>query len=490
MIRAQLLAALIASAAVAFAAPAFAAPVNGALPINGFEAMETHDAGITLDPLGDMSVDAASIARVWTGEGNGNAGEFHGTNNQPTNGIGNFQALLRESDGRSITNGGLDRNPYFSLGTWGGDGRAIVHNVIAADSGMHGSSAGFNYAVELEFAGFNTDTYEHNTASDGPPPFDGMPMFIPNSSGFPGTGTPGGGSGTPTDPGTNNPGSGNPGGGDPGNPGPTAGGDPGGSPGSNPGGGAGGSGGGTPCPVPEPSGLALLLLAIPAVLLIERRRALARLAVPAAVAVAALLFVPGSAKAQLHDWEQLCNGTGGVPPQVVVDGCSEVIANDSENLNDVAIAYNNRGNALRALNKFDEAKSNYNNAIILAPSDPFPYRNRGVTYGLLGDYAAALADFDRAIVLAPKYASAYLGRAFALEQLGNHQAAAADLAKAAKLDPKLVAAVRAPQTASLNDSAARQARFLTAISPGVRASGRRKRPWKRRPKPAAAADRA
>lgn len=447
MTRAQLFAAFAASIAVAFAAPAYAAPVDGTLPINSFDATEMHDAGITLDPLGDISVDAASIARVWAGDGSGNAGAPHETIGQPTPGMGNFQALLRESDGRSMTNGGLDHNPYFSLGTWGGDGRAIVHNVIAADPGMHGSGAGFDYAVELAFDGFSTSTYEHDTAGDGPAPFDGVPMFIPNPSGLIGSSTPGGGGGTtPTDPGTSNPG-----GGDPGNPGTTVGGDPGGGPGGNPGSGPYSS----PTSVPEPSGLALLLVAIPAILLIERRRALARLAAPAAIAIAALLLVPGSAKAQLHDWEQLCNGTGGVPFQVVVEGCSEVIANDSESLNNVAIAYNNRGNALRALNRFDEAKADYDNAIILAPSDPFPYRNRGVTYGLLGNYAAALADFDRAIVLAPKYASAYLGRAFALEQLGNHQAAAADLAKATKLDPKLVAAVRAPQTASLVDSTAR-----------------------------------
>src|SRR5215469_4171037 len=270
MTRTQLLvlAAFTASVTIALAAPAFAAPVDGTLPINGFEA--THDAGFTLDPLGDMSVDATSIARVWGDEGGSNAGTPHGTNMQPTNGIGNFQALLRESDGRSITNGGLDRNPYFSLGTWGGDGRAIVHNVIAADSGMHGSGTGFNYAVELEFGGFNTDSYEHDTASDGPAPFDGTSMFIPDPSGFPGTSTPGGGSGTPNDPGTSNPGGGNPG--------TTTGGGPGGNPGGNPGSNPGSNLGGSPTPVPEPSGLALLLIAIPAILLIERRRALMRLA--------------------------------------------------------------------------------------------------------------------------------------------------------------------------------------------------------------------
>ncbi|HEV2264458.1 MAG TPA: tetratricopeptide repeat protein [Stellaceae bacterium] len=447
MTRAQLLAAFTASVAVALAAPAHAAPVDGALPINGFEAMETHGAGITLDPLGDMSVDAASIARVWPGDDGDNAGASPGTNSQPMHGMGDFQALLRDSAGRSMTNGGLDHNPYFSLGTWGGDGRAIVHNVIAADAGMHGSGTDFNYAVELAFDGFHAGNDDRSTAGDGPTPFDGVPMFIPNSFGLTGNSTPGGSGGTtPTDPGTSNPG-----GSDPGSPGTTAGGGPGGSPGGGPVSDPSGS----PTPVPEPSGLALLLIAVPAILLIERRRALARLAMPAAVAITALLFVPGSAKAQLHDWEQLCNGTGGVPSEVIVEGCSQVIANDGESLNNVAIAYNNRGNALRALNRFDEAKADYDNAIILVPSDPFPYRNRGVTYGLLGDYAAALADFDRAIVLAPKYASAYLGRAFALEQLGNHQAAVADLAKATKLDPKLVAAMRAPQTASLPESTAR-----------------------------------
>ena len=458
MIRAQLLAILAASVAVAITAPAYAAPVDGALSVNGFEAMAAHDAGITLDPMGDVSVDAASIARVWTGESNGTAPANF---SQSPHGVADFQALLRDSDGRSITNGGLDRNPYFALGTWGGDGRAIVHNVIAADPGMRGPGGGGDYAVELSFAGFNVGNYEHNTATDGPAPFDGESMFIPNPFGLSGSSpSNGGGSGNGgtmlVDNSFSNPGSSDPGtgsgisGGDPGDPGTSAGGGP-----SGPGGGSGGA----PTSVPEPSGLALLFIAIPAVLLINRRRALARVAMPAAIAATALLFMPGSAKAQLHDWEQLCNGIGGVPPAVAIEGCSQVINNDSESLNNVAIAYNNRGNALRALNRFDEAKADYDNAILLAPSDPFPYRNRGVTYGLLGDYAAALADFDRAIVLAPKYASAYLGRAFALEQLGNRQAAAADFAKAAKLDPRLVAALHAPraatQTAALLDSTTR-----------------------------------
>ncbi|HYL33337.1 MAG TPA: tetratricopeptide repeat protein [Stellaceae bacterium] len=448
MNRAQFLAILVASVAAATTAPAYAAPVDGALAVSGFEAMAAHDVGIIVDPMGDMSVDAASIARVWTGESNGTSPANF---SQPPHGVADFQTLLRDSDGRSITNGGLDRNPYFALGTWGGDGRAIVHNIIAADRGMHGSGGG-EYAVELSFAGFNVGDDEHDTATDGPAPFDGEPMFIPNPFGFPGVNPSSGGGNGGTMLADNS--FSNPGSSDPGTGGGTGGNNP-----DDPSTGASGGSGSAPTPVPEPSGLALLFFVIPAVILINRRRTLARVAMPVAIAATALLFVPGSANAQLRDWEQLCNGIGGVPPAVAIEGCSQVINNDSESLNDVAIAYNNRGNALRALNRFDEAKADYDNAIILAPSDPFPYRNRGVTYGLLGDYAAALADFDRAIVLAPKYASAYLGRAFALEQLGNRQAAAADFAQAAKLDPKLVAALHAPQaatqTAALPDATTR-----------------------------------
>src|SRR5215469_5162371 len=101
MTRAQLFAVLTASVAVAFAAPVYAAPVDGALPVNGFETMATHDASATLDPLGDMSVDAASIARVWSGESNrASPANF----SQPSPGIADFQALLRDSDGRAIGN--------------------------------------------------------------------------------------------------------------------------------------------------------------------------------------------------------------------------------------------------------------------------------------------------------------------------------------------------------------------------------------------------
>jgi tetratricopeptide (TPR) repeat protein len=210
--------------------------------------------------------------------------------------------------------------------------------------------------------------------------------------------------------------------------------------------------------------LAILLLVLPVALLIARRRDFrlnSRLVSLRGYALAALaiafLFAPGRASAQLTDWENMCNGGQGVPPETVIMGCSQVLNTAGESATNAAIAYNNRGNAFRAEARFTEAMNDYNSAIIVTPQDPFPYRNRGVTEGLLGDYARALSDFDRAIALQPNYASAYLGRAFADAQLGDAASSAADFEKAVRLDPNLASAAGLP-----NAQAAQQARASVA----------------------------
>ena len=336
MKRALIVAAL-ASGIALLSSSSHARPVDGTPPTDGFGAMNARDSGITLDPLGDLGIDASAIARAWPGDGYGTragSDSDHKAFRPPAD----FEALLRDGNGHGSGTSGLERNPYFALGTWGGDGRAIVHQVIAADAGPHGGQAGDDYAVELAFHGFGVVGGRRNDSTDATAPFDGDPLFIPNSgfklangSGSPGTdsGNNGGGNnGGGGDPGiTNNGGSNNGGGGNSGggnggsdDPGPTAG-DPG------PGGGL---TGGAPCPVPEPSGLMLLLVPLMLVMRIRRRRALARIAVPAVLAAAALMVAPGAAKAQLHDWETLCNGTGGATPDVVIEGCSAVIGSDNE----------------------------------------------------------------------------------------------------------------------------------------------------------------
>ena len=75
---------------------------NPAIGLKGRPAGIRRTAGFTLDPPGDLSVDAASIAHVWAGDGSGNAGASRGTIGRPTQGMGSFQAQLRESDGRVL----------------------------------------------------------------------------------------------------------------------------------------------------------------------------------------------------------------------------------------------------------------------------------------------------------------------------------------------------------------------------------------------------
>ena len=72
------------------------------------------------------------------------------------------------------------------------------------------------------------------------------------------------------------------------------------------------------------------------------------------------------------------------------------------------IDYNNRGNTYDALQRYEDALTNYNQAVDLAPRFTHTYNNRGDTYRNMQRYEDALVDFDRAIELDPGYAQAYI----------------------------------------------------------------------------------
>lgn len=62
-------------------------------------------------------------------------------------------------------------------------------------------------------------------------------------------------------------------------------------------------------------------------------------------------------------------------------------------------AYNTRGNIYAAMNKFDEAKIDYDKAITLDPGLAEPYYNRGRLSRSLQDYESAIADLKKSITL-------------------------------------------------------------------------------------------
>lgn len=64
----------------------------------------------------------------------------------------------------------------------------------------------------------------------------------------------------------------------------------------------------------------------------------------------------------------------------------------------------NRGNCLQQLTRFDEAVSDYELALLLAPKASEAYANRGIAYDSLGKHIEAIADYKKAIELKPKLA--------------------------------------------------------------------------------------
>ncbi|UCH51035.1 MAG: tetratricopeptide repeat protein [Chloroflexota bacterium] len=101
---------------------------------------------------------------------------------------------------------------------------------------------------------------------------------------------------------------------------------------------------------------------------------------------------------------------------------------------------NNRGMALANEGQWEEAISEFSEAIELYPDYAMAYNNRGWAYSELGQYDRAIIDYDKAIVLNPKLAVAYSNRGSAHKKKDELELAIADLNRAIKLDPELAAA--------------------------------------------------
>jgi lipoprotein NlpI len=113
---------------------------------------------------------------------------------------------------------------------------------------------------------------------------------------------------------------------------------------------------------------------------------------------------------------------------------------DIENLStprERAVAYNDRGDAYRAIGKSDLAIADFGEAIGLDPKYAHAYYNRGNVYGDdKGDLSRAIADFSEAIRLNPYYIAAYFSRARAYLYSGDAVQALPDIERAAALNPK------------------------------------------------------
>ena len=96
--------------------------------------------------------------------------------------------------------------------------------------------------------------------------------------------------------------------------------------------------------------------------------------------------------------------------------------------------YYNRGCALLAASRLEEALSDFTKSISLNETWSLAYNNRGVTYAKLGKYDLAIADFSEGIKLEPNNKLAYRNRAMAYKKLGELRKAQEDYDYVVKLE--------------------------------------------------------
>jgi curved DNA-binding protein CbpA len=85
--------------------------------------------------------------------------------------------------------------------------------------------------------------------------------------------------------------------------------------------------------------------------------------------------------------------------------------------------WRNKGGALYALGKYDEAIECYDKAIEIDPGSPVVWNNKGLALNSLGKYDEAIASYDKAIEIDPDDADVWNNKGLALNSLGNNDEA-------------------------------------------------------------------
>lgn len=97
--------------------------------------------------------------------------------------------------------------------------------------------------------------------------------------------------------------------------------------------------------------------------------------------------------------------------------------------------YRNEGETCVAHGEYDEAITDFSEAIRLDPKNVAAYIDRGLAFEEKGKYPESISDYDIAIRLAPQNAVAYLSRGNAYFALDDFHQAISDYSEAIRLDP-------------------------------------------------------
>ena len=183
--------------------------------------------------------------------------------------------------------------------------------------------------------------------------------------------------------------------------------------------------------------------------------------------VLVLLNVAVSAQAP-RGWDRC---VGHESPDLVIEGCSEMIDEGKQAPAILATAHNNRGVAYKVKGDYDLALKDYDQAIQLNPNSASHYNNRGIIYRLKHDYDRAIADYDEAIWLKSDYVAAFYNRALAYTDKGEYDHALTDFGVVLQFNPKsaLVLYARGLTLLKKGDTGAGNADIIAAkaINPDI-----------------------
>jgi tetratricopeptide (TPR) repeat protein len=160
------------------------------------------------------------------------------------------------------------------------------------------------------------------------------------------------------------------------------------------------------------------------------------------VLLLALLTASGSAQTA-RGWSKC---VGHETPELVIEGCSEIINETQQSPKILALAHNNRGVTYKVKGEYELALQDYNSAIQLNPNAASHYNNRGIIYRLKHEYDRAIADYDEAIWLKGDYIAAFYNRALAYTDNGEFDRALVDFGVVLRFNPKSALALYARGT--------------------------------------------
>jgi tetratricopeptide (TPR) repeat protein len=102
-----------------------------------------------------------------------------------------------------------------------------------------------------------------------------------------------------------------------------------------------------------------------------------------------------------------------------------------------AVAHSDRGTVCMAKGEYARAIAHFEEAIRLAPEQPYAYVGRVNAYAALGQLDRMIAEYSEAIRLDPEQTLAYCARATAYNALGRFDLALGDASEAIRLAPQL-----------------------------------------------------